>query len=218
MATIALVDDHTLLRNGLASLVKSLGHSILFEADNGKDLIRKLNNLNDFTLPEIILMDINMPEMNGYEATQWLKQHHPGVLVLALSMYDSETAILRMMKCGARGFILKDSKPAILKEAIDTMLSKGRYHSELVNDKIVEALINSQDENLAIKSLGQLTDKEALFLNLICTGCTYEEIAAQMGLSKRTVEKYRDGLFSRLNVKTRLELAMFAVRNGLVQL
>jgi two-component system, NarL family, invasion response regulator UvrY len=215
MAAIALVDDHGLLRNGLAALIKSLGHTVLFEADNGKELIEKLNAAN---LPDIILMDINMPDMNGYETTLWLKQNHPQVKVLALSMYDSETAILRMMKCGARGFILKDSKPAILKEAIESLITNGRYHSELVNDKIVEALLNTEQENIVIKSLGTLSAKEALFLNLICTGLTYEEIADKMQLSKRTVEKYRDTLFNRLKVKNRLELAMFAVKNGLVKL
>lgn len=215
MAVIALTDDHTLLRNGLAALVKSLGHTVLFEADNGNDLIEKLAVHG---LPEIILMDINMPEMNGYEATLWLKQNHPAIKVLALSMYDSETVILRMIKCGARGFILKDSKPAILQEAIESLSVNGHYHSELVNDKIVEALLNTPDENVTVKSLGPLSTKEAQFLSLICTGLSYDEIASQMKLSKRTVEKYRDTMFTRLNVKSRLELAMFAVRNGLVQI
>ena len=215
MAVIALTDDHTLLRNGLAALVKSLGHTVLFEADNGNDLIEKLAVHG---LPQIILMDINMPLMNGYEATLWLKENHPEIKVLALSMYDSETVILRMIKCGARGFILKDSKPAILQEAIESLSVNGHYHSELVNDKIVEALLNTPEENITVKSLGPLSSKEAQFLSLICTGLSYDEIASQMKLSKRTVEKYRDTMFTRLNVKSRLELAMFAVRNGFVQI
>ena len=122
MANIVLTDDHSLLRNGLAELVKSLGHNVLFEADNGKDFIAKLNADN---LPEVVLMDINMPEMDGFETTQWLKQNHPDIKVLALSMYDNETSIIRMLKCGARGYILKDSEPAELKEAIYAIMNTG---------------------------------------------------------------------------------------------
>jgi DNA-binding NarL/FixJ family response regulator len=115
MATIALVDDHVLLRNGLAGLVKSLGHEVLFEADNGRDLIDKLHPK---LVPAIILLDINMPEMDGYDTAKWLKKNYPGIKVLALSMYDNEQAVINMLKCGAKGYILKDSDPAQLKTAI----------------------------------------------------------------------------------------------------
>ena len=108
MANIVLTDDHVLLRNGLASLVKSLGHEVYFEANNGKDLIAKLNPEK---IPDIILLDINMPEMDGYETASWLKENHPEIKVLALTMYDNENAIIRMLNCGAKGYILKDSDP-----------------------------------------------------------------------------------------------------------
>ncbi|MBL0355551.1 MAG: response regulator transcription factor [Chitinophagaceae bacterium] len=214
MATIILTDDHILLRNGLASLVKSLGHAVLFEADNGKDFIKKFNPA---ITPDIVLMDINMPEMDGFETTLWLKQNHPKTKVVALSMYDNESAIIRMMKCGAKGYILKDSDPAELKEAIESILTKGYYYSELVNSKIMQAFNNFDDADSDIKNLVQISEKETEFLKMICTELTYKEIADKMKVSPRTVDNYRDSLFEKLHVKTRVGLAMFAAKNGIVQ-
>lgn len=214
MATIVLTDDHVLLRNGLASLVKSLGHTVLFEADNGKDFI---NKCTPETAPDIVLMDINMPEMDGFEATLWLKQNHPKIKVLALSMYDNESSIIRMMKCGAKGYILKDSDPAELKEAIESLVNRGYYYSELVNSKIMQAFNNFDDDNSNIKNLVQISEKETEFLKLICTELTYKEIADILKISPRTVDNYRDSLFEKLHLKTRVGLAMFAARNGIVQ-
>lgn len=124
-AKIALADDHVLLRNGLANLLRDLDYEVVFEADNGAEFLEKLQ-VN--TVPDIVLMDINMPKMDGYDTTQWLKKNYPDIKVLALSMYDDENAIIRMLKCGAKGYILKDSDPAELKQAIHAVLTKGFYH------------------------------------------------------------------------------------------
>ena len=214
MANIALVDDHALLRKGLAALVKSLGHTVVLEADNGNDFISKLNIS---ALPDLVLMDINMPKMDGYETTQWLKQNHPEVLVMALSMYDTESAIIRMMKCGAKGYILKDSHPSELQKAFDSLFTKGYYYSDVVNSRMIEAISNINGNGNEIKSLVQMTERETEFLKFICTELTYKEIAEKMQVSYRTIDNYRDSLFEKLNVKTRIGLAMFAVRNGVVQ-
>jgi len=214
MANIVLTDDHVLLRNGLASLVKSLGHTVLFEADNGRDFISKFD---PEIIPDIVLMDINMPEMDGFETTLWLKQNHPKIKVLALSMYDNESSIIRMMKSGAKGYILKDSDPAELKEAIESLLSRGYYYSDLVNSKIMQAFNNFDDANNDIKTLVQISEKETEFLKLICTELTYKEIADKLKISPRTVDNYRDSLFEKLQLKTRVGLAMFAAKNGIVQ-
>jgi DNA-binding NarL/FixJ family response regulator len=122
MTTIALADDHTVMRNGLASLLKGLGYEILFEADNGKDFINKINKDH---LPDVALLDINMPQMDGYETAAWLKENFPEVNVLALSMYDDEAAIIRMLKNGARGYVLKDSNISDVKAAIESGCVKG---------------------------------------------------------------------------------------------
>ncbi len=213
MATIALTDDHSLLRNGLAQLVQSLGHTVLFEADNGTDLQKKLDAKN---LPEIILMDINMPQMDGYATTQWLKENHPDVKVLALSMYDNEASIIRMLKCGAKGYILKDSEPAELKAAIDAVLNKGYYYSDLVSGKLINAINKIEDGGSDVNTLVNLNERETDFLKYACTEMTYKEIADKMFVSPRTIDGYRDALFEKLHVKTRVGLVMYAIKNGIV--
>ena len=125
---VALADDHVLLRNGLSGLLKSLGYEVMFECNNGKELVEHLK----IEQPDIILMDINMPEMDGFDATLWVKKNFPLVNVLALSMYDDENAIIRMLRNGARGYILKDSDPQELRQAIDAIMAKGFHYSDIV--------------------------------------------------------------------------------------
>lgn len=213
MAKIVLVDDHSLLRNGLAELVKSQGHTVLFEADNGKDYLTKLDKKN---LPDIVLMDINMPEMDGFETANWIKANHPEIKVLALSMYDNETSIIRMLKCGAKGYILKDSEPAELKAAIHALMDKGFYYSDLVSGKLMHAINKLDDESDGLKSLAPLNDRETEFLKLACSELTYKEIADKMFVSPRTIDGYRDALFEKLQLKTRVGLVLYAIKNGIV--
>jgi two-component system invasion response regulator UvrY len=213
MPNLVLVDDHVLLRSGLAGLVKNLGHNVLFEASNGNDFIGKLI---PELLPQIVLMDINMPEKDGYETTQWLKTNFPEIRVLALSMYDSETSIIRMLKSGAKGYILKDSDPSELQAAIDAIMSKGFYYSELVSGKVISA-INKMDDDGETHAV-KLNERETAFLKLTCTELTYKDIADKMFVSPRTVDGYRDNLFEKLKVKTRIGLVIYAIRNGIVDL
>jgi two-component system, NarL family, invasion response regulator UvrY len=215
MATLVLVDDHVLLRNGLAELVKNLGHTVQFEADNGVQLTEQMDAAY---LPDMVLMDINMPEMDGFAASQWLKQNHPTVKVLALSMYDNENSIIRMLKSGARGYILKDSDPTELQTAIDHITTKGYYYSDLVNGRIIHAINKIDDDDSGLKNLVQLNDRETEFLKFTCTELTYKDIAERMFVSPRTIDGYRDMLFEKLKVKTRVGLAIYAIKNGLVQL
>jgi len=163
-------------------------------------------------------MDINMPEMDGFETTQWLKQNHPEVKVLALSMYDNETSIIRMLKCGAKGYILKDSEPAELKAAIAAIMDKGFYYSDLVSGKLMHAINKMDDDGDGLKSLVPLNDRETDFLKYTCTEHTYKEIADKMFVSPRTIDGYRDALFEKLQVKTRVGLVMYAIKNGIVNL
>ena len=211
---VALADDHVLLRNGLAGLINSFDdYTVIFEADNGADLQKKINKDE---APELVLMDINMPMMDGFATAQWLKQNCPLTKVLALSMYDNENSIIRMFKAGAKGYILKDCEPAELKTALDSILKKGYYYSELVTGKLIHS-INSMDDDTDLKSLSQLNDRETEFLKLASTEMTYKEIAEKMNLSPRTIDGYRDDLFEKLNVKSRVGLVLFAIKNGLVQ-
>ncbi len=216
MTTIALADDHAVLRSGLAALLKSLGYNILFEADNGKEFIEKTKSVG---LPTLAILDINMPEMDGYETAAWLKEHQPGVKVLALSMYDTDTAIIRMLRSGAKGFILKDSKLAEVRNAIENVLTKGFHFSELVSGKLMHA-INQTGTNGTdpANELLNLNKKELEFLQLACSEMTYKEIAEKMILSPRTIDNYRDALFQKIGVTSRVGLVLFAIKHGVVNL
>jgi two-component system invasion response regulator UvrY len=210
---VCIVDDHVLLRNGLASLMKNFtDYSVLFEASNGKDLIAQIR---EGKLPDIVLLDINMPVMDGFETSLWLKQHHPDIKILALSMYDDDQAIIRMLQNGAKGYILKDSEALDLKNALDSVRNKGYYYSEMVTGKLIHAVHKAADEGKKTVAAIALSERDIDFLKLVCTEMTYKEIAEKMLLSPRTIDGYRDSLFSKLGVRTRVGLAVYAIRQGI---
>jgi DNA-binding NarL/FixJ family response regulator len=180
--------------------------------DNGQELIKKLEAGAE---PDLVLMDINMPVMDGYEATKWIKNNRPLIKVLALSMYDEENAIMKMLRSGARGYILKDSEPSELRLALDAVVQKGYYYSELVTGKLIHSINHTEDETNG--NTVKLNDRELEFLKLACSELTYKEIAAEMHLSPRTIDGYRDALFEKLEIKTRTGLAIYAIKNGIVQ-
>lgn len=212
---VALADDHVMLRNGLAVLISSLGYVVQFECSNGKELIAKLDRDN---LPDVILMDINMPEMDGYETTLWLTDNYPLIHVLALSMYDDDNAIIRMLRNGAKGYVMKESDPLELKRAIDDVITKGVHYSEAVTGKLLHSVYQLDETDPGLKKLLDLNDRELEFLKLASSEKTYKEIAEEMHLSPRTIDGYRDNLFEKLNIKSRVGLVLFAIRNGIVQL
>jgi two-component system, NarL family, invasion response regulator UvrY len=209
---IALVDDHVLLRNGLANLLRDLDYEVVFQADNGAHFIELLKTHEP---PQLVLMDINMPLMNGYETTLWLKQNHPSMHVLVLSMLDDEDAVIRMIRNGAKGYVLKDCEPDELKTAIHSILHKGFYHSEMVSGKLLHA-INHQSDKDNDHGHVRLTEKETEFLKWICTELSYKEIADKMGISPRTVDSYRDNLQEKLGCKGRVGLVLWTIKNGIV--
>ena len=216
MNIVVLVDDHVLLRNGLANLIESFGnYKVLFQSSNGKAFIEKLKPK---LLPHLVLLDINMPEMDGYETCLWLKENYPEIKVLALSMYDNENAVIRMFKAGAKGYILKDCDPAELKAALHDVITKGFYYSEMVTGKLIHTINTLDEKDSSAKNVIKLNDREITFLKLVCTELTYKEIAEKMFLSPRTIDGYRDDLFQKLNVKTRVGLVMYAIKNGIINL
>ena len=210
---VAMADDHVLLRNALASLIDSFGDcKVIHQSKTGKELI---NSISAGDIPDVVLLDLNMPEMNGFETAQWLQKNYPDLPVLMLTMYDSELTLIQLLKAGVKGFLKKDIHPSELKFAIQSVVESGYYYSNHTTGKLVNLFRNSSDNSMALyRSI--LTDQELQFLKLACSDLTYKEIARQMGLNPRTVDTLRDQLFVKLDVKSRVALAMVAIRHGVV--
>ena len=201
---IAIVDDHTLFRNGVAGLMGEFDElQIVFKTGNGQEMQQLLPKQ---ALPDVILMDINMPVMNGYDATCWLKDKYPRVKVLALSMFEDDNAVIKMIKCGACGYVLKESKPKELLEAIKAIYTKGVYINEMVSGKLIRSVFDKQ-------TAPEFTKKELEFLKFCCSELTYKEIADKMFVSPRTVDNYREALFVKLSLKSRTGLVLYAIQN-----
>lgn len=210
MIKVALVDDHVLLRNGLAAVIAGFGDfQVLFEADNGKHFIQQIDLHG---LPDVVLLDITMPEMDGFETAKWIRKHYPQVKMLVLSMMDNDTAIIRMLRNGAQGYILKDSKPGVLNAALREVAHRGFYMNELITGKLVHLATKSEEDEREMK----LSDKEVTFLRLCCTEKSYKEIADEMGITPRAVEGLRSNMFEKLEIASRVGLVLYAIRNSLV--
>ena len=211
---IALVDDHTMFRKGLASLINLFPHyKVLMDVANGKEFIDQL--LPDH-LPDIVLLDIHMPVMDGYATAAWLRDNHPGIRVIALSTMDSDTTIIRMIQQGARGYILKDADPKELQVAFEETLAKGYYYNENLTRKVIQSLYQSGHDTT--NGLPHLTDREMEFLKHACSEKNYQQIANEMFVSERTVDGYRESLFKKFNVTNRVGLVLYAIKNQLVQI
>lgn len=204
--SVIVVDDHTLLSQAIAQMVNTFENfEVIAICKNGEDLIREISG-SQFPKPEVVLMDVNMPVMNGIEATEWLSQNEPEIKVLALSVENDDHSILRMIKAGAVGYLLKDSEKSILEKALNETVINGYYHTRDVANLLVR---NLTQEETSI----QLKEREITFLKLACTELTYKEIADKMCLSPKTIDGYRDNLFAKLDVKNRVGLVIYAVKN-----
>ena len=216
MTTIAIVDDHELLRKGLSAIIDGFEeYQVVAELDNGKSLI---NFLKSNPPPDIILLDITMPIMDGYETASWIKLNLLDTKVLVLTMLENDGAIIRMLKNGARGYILKDSNPKDFFRALNVIRDAGYFINELVSNRMIHYINKSDSADISISPIHQLSMNELSFLHHVCTDKTYKEIAEEMHLSPRTIDTYRDNLFKKLLIKTRTGLAMFAIRNKLIEI
>ena len=212
--SVAIADDHSLLRNALAKLINTFeGYTIVIEADNGKDLRTKIMQQG---IPDIVMLDINMPEMDGFEATQWLHKNYPQVKILGLSMLSDEKSIIKMFRLGAKGYLLKNTDPEELKRALDSLIDKNVYVSEYVSGKLVSGLHQEPAEQPGKEIV--LNEKEREFLRWTCSELSYKDIAEKMYLSPRTVDDYRQSLFNKLKVHSRVGLVMYAIKNGIVEI
>ncbi len=206
---IALVDDHRLFRSGIASLINKLPqYKILFEAGDGEELSRKLTPK---LKPHIILLDINMPKWDGIDTARWIRTNYPDVHIIVLSMFEDAEKVLTMVKIGVKGYLLKDAEPNEFEEALKRVSGNEVYYPEFVTKHLVSNF-NKQTE------LVKLNSRELEFLKLSGTELTYKEIAEQMCISVRTVDGYRDQLFEKLQIKSRVGLVLYAIKNNLIEL
>ena len=167
-------------------------------------------------VPDIALIDINMPVMDGHKTAIWIRENHYNINILALSMYDDENSIIKMFKAGAKGYILKDCDPSELKTALHSLVTKGFYYSEMITGKLIHTINTLDEKEIQSKKMDKLNEREIAFLKLVCTEYTYKEIADKMFVGTRSVDGYRDALFEKLDVKSRVGLVMFAIKSGIM--
>ena len=209
MTKIALIEDHVLLRNGLAGLINSFeDFRVSIEADHGRDFIQQLEKEEE---PDIALLDVTMPVMNGFETADWIHENLKHTRVLVLSMIDSEAVMISMLKKGARGYLFKDSKPDVFRQALQDVRDTGFYMNDRVSSKVHRYISEPDRQEPGIR----LTSRELEFLKLTCSEMPYKEIAQNMGVSPRTVDSYRDTLFDKLGVTSRVGFVLFAIKNGI---
>jgi DNA-binding NarL/FixJ family response regulator len=210
--SVVIVDDHLLLTRAMADLVDRLeGYRVLFCAENGLDMLQQIAEKG---IPDIVLLDVNMPGMSGAETATALRDKYPSVKVLALSMSDEQETVVQMMQNGAKGYLLKASKPEELLLALNDVRDRGLYNTTFLTERLLMQL--NRPAMPPPSPSNQLNEREATFVKMACSELTYAEIADRMCVSTRTVDGYRESVFEKLNVRTRVGLAMLAMRTGMV--
>lgn len=212
MTSVAIADDHHLIRQALIELINRFdGFRVIFDAPDGGQFLAKFK---ENPMPDIALIDINMPILDGYKTTEFISQNYPSVKPIALSVDDNEESIIKMLRLGAKGYILKDTETSDFNLALNEIKNRGYYHSDLVSNTLLKSLkpLNGQKQSFQL----HFQAREEEFLHLACTELTYKEIADKMSISPRTVDGYRENLFVKLDVKSRVGLVLFAIKNRIV--
>ncbi len=204
--TIIIVDDHKLFAQSLQILVNSFeGFQVMNVFKNGEELVKYLEDGNPS--PDILLLDMRMPVMNGMETMAWLKENQPDQKVLTLTVDQQDETIIKMLKLGCRGYLLKDIDPEEFEHALNAIDKNGYYSNQTISDAL------SHEERK--KKYEELTNRELEFLNHACSELTYKQVAEEMHLSPKTIDNYRESLFGKLHVKSRVGLVMFAIKEGI---
>ena len=207
--TIVIVDDHLLIAKAIEGIISNFeDFEVIDVAENGKDMIDKFES--DKKIPDIILLDISMPIMDGFETALWLKKNHPNIKVMALSMQGDDNSVIKMIKNGAKGYLLKNTHPKDLETALIKLSSDGFFYPDWAS-KIIFSNMADEKSNEKKK---KISEREKEFLTYTVTELSYKEIAEKMCCSPRTVESYRDQLCEKFDLKTRVGLAVFAIKNG----
>ncbi len=208
---IAIVDDHQLVSKAIENMFSTRqDFTVVLNCNSGNEIIDALKQNDEF--PDVVLMDINMPLKNGIETTAELVKSYPDLKVVALTMEDSEESIISMLKAGAKGYLLKDTSPEILFEAIQIVHNGNSFYTDVVTEKLLKV----KQQDLFVEQISEnLKPNEVEFMKLACSELTYREIAEKMNVSPRTVDNYRDSLQMKLNVKTRVGIVLFALKHNI---
>jgi DNA-binding NarL/FixJ family response regulator len=209
--SVAIADDHALMRNALANLVKRKNnYEVIFLAENGQEL---LNHIASNGLPDIILLDINMPVMDGFETMAILKRKYRNAKVVALSTYNDYSSIFRMYSLGINAYLFKTFEADDILLALDMVCQNGQWFPDQVNSKLMHAAKDDVYHKIAL-----MKERELTFLKLACTGISYKDIASNMHVSRFTIDDYRSSLYNKFDLSNRMELVLFALKYKLVEI
>jgi DNA-binding NarL/FixJ family response regulator len=210
---IAIADDYKIFRDGLkVGLSADENLEVIMEADNGEELLKALET---FT-PDVIIMDLKMPIMDGMEATKAVRKKYPSIKVLVVTMYDDDKFIIHLMENGANGYLLKNTEPDEIRKSIYAVHENGYYFNDVVNKALLKKLVLKNNLKPSFNQNVELTEREMEVLKLICEEKTAAEIAKQIFLSPRSVEGIRQRLIEKIGVRNTAGLVMFAVKNSMV--
>jgi two-component system invasion response regulator UvrY len=220
---IAVADDHGLFRAGIIKLLDPAKFQLVFDVENGKALIEKFEG-NKALIPDIVIIDIRMPGMNGYETVAWIQKNHPFVRVLVVSDVDQEESIVRMVQLGVKGYLSKVMEPEDLHAALKALINNEYYFTDIATNRLIHYIQKNDDVSEVQTSMvlvndlwKKLNSGQKEFIKYACsTDLTYEEIAAKMLVSPKTIDGYREVVFDRFNVRNRVGLVLYAIKNSIV--
>ncbi|MFA5328891.1 MAG: response regulator transcription factor [Prolixibacteraceae bacterium] len=210
---VILADDHQLFREGLANLLADFPEiEVIAQAVNGKDAIDKAKQLN----PDVVIMDINMPDLDGVEATAQLLKEKPGIKVIGLSMHVDKPYIKGMLEAGSSGYLFKNCSYDELIKAIQTVYSGKKYLSEKITEILIQEYLNK--EEIGPSTSSDLTDRESEILKLIAEGISVSDISNQLFVSIKTINTHKQHILEKLNLKTTTDIVKYALKKGIISL
>lgn len=210
---IAIADDYTIYRDGLKiGLTQDENLEVMLEAGDGEDLIKGIET----KMPDVIIMDLKMPVMDGMEATKHIKKKYPDMKILVVTMYDDEKFVIHLMEIGANGYLLKNAEAEEIRKAIYSVHETGYYFNNIVSNALLKKLVIKGNIKPSFKEGVELTEREQDVLKLICAEKTANEMGKQLFLSPRSVEGIRQRLIDKVGVRNTAGLVMFAVKNGII--